>query len=30
MSYIVVAWWVARKEHQGEIERILREFVPPS
>ncbi|NKJ39540.1 antibiotic biosynthesis monooxygenase family protein [Rhizobium sp. SG570] len=28
MSYIVVARWVARKEHQGEIERILREFVP--
>ncbi|SCB50261.1 putative quinol monooxygenase [Rhizobium multihospitium] len=28
MSYIVVARWVAKKEHQGDIERILQEFVP--
>ena len=28
MSYIVVARWVARKEHQSEIENILQEFVP--
>ncbi|MGT2441030.1 putative quinol monooxygenase (plasmid) [Bradyrhizobium betae] len=28
MSYVVVARWVARKEHQSEVEEILREFVP--
>ncbi|MEP9380049.1 antibiotic biosynthesis monooxygenase family protein [Aquabacter sp. CN5-332] len=28
MSFIVVARWVARKEHRSEIENILQEFVP--
>jgi len=28
MSYIVVARWVVKKDHQAEIEEILLKFVP--